>query len=133
MEMELIHLIICHLFCDILECLHGNRLTGYIEHEPSYLVLRVIFRDTLRHCTVIQLCDLKDGTCRPVSACCILRADCHILSDIHDISFFAESVRLIADEIDITSLRSISLLHCHGCSQLCLIIFCQSLCRISKL
>ena len=132
MNMEFIHLIVSHLFRNILQSLHRNRLTCHVEHETADFIFRIILCNTIRHCLVVQLCDLKDGACSPVCACCILCADSHILADIHDISFFSESVCLIADEINIACLRSVASLYCHGCAQLCFIILCKSLSRIHK-
>ena len=132
MNMEFIHLIVSHLFRNILQSLHRNRLTCHVEHETADFIFRIILCNTIRHCLVVQLCDLKDGACSPVCACCILCADSHILADIHDISFFSESVCLITDEIDIACLWSVASLYCHGCAQLCFIILCKSLSRIHK-
>ena len=132
MDMEFVHLIVCHLSGDILKSLHRYRFAGHIKHETADFIFRIILCNTIRHCPVVQLCDLKDGACSPVCTCCILCADSHILADIHDISFFSESVCLIADEIDIACLRSVASLYCHGCAQLCFIILCKSLSRIHK-
>ena len=94
MKVEFIHLIVSHLFGDILECLHGYRFTRHIEHKAADFVLRIVLGDTCRDLSLVQLHDLKDRACRPVSTCIVVRFYCQLIaSDIHDISFFAKPVR----------------------------------------
>ena len=93
MNVEFIHLIVSHLFGDILQCLHGDRFTRNIKHKAADFVLRIVLCDTCRDLSIVQLCDLKDRTCRPVSACIVVCFHRQLVaSDVHDISFFAKTV-----------------------------------------
>ena len=102
MYLEVIHLVVCHCFYNVFQHIHGRRLTRYVKAEASHFELRIVFCDSHRDRILIQLRDLKDRTCRPVSACRLLSFHGDHIVCIDDVSLFIQAVLLIFFKNDIT-------------------------------
>ena len=53
MNMELVHLVICHLLCNIFQRIHGDRLARHIKHEAAHFVFGIVPGSAFWHCAAV--------------------------------------------------------------------------------